>query len=1435
MRSFGPSPPCPRPLPHPRAFSSLPTYSSHIDKRPLKKARITITTTHDSSSSLQDLHLHLEQLHHQQQRQQQQQQTLLGAVPVSCPSSHLNYSNIILQYPSLPLDTCDIDWNSYSNGQLPSQHHSTSSAILVVDDITTLQGLFLYTLYFLHRLRFFRWGDTHRMRLSYRRRRASSSSSLLSSTRVVSSLSADTAGGETHAHVGASVELEQGSPSGVLDETRDTSLEAGDVAVAVGRSTATVVEPSSGGRGGGEGGARDGTEPHTTRTTTKNGDTLPSHFSSPSSSFTFASSSSSSFPSSSSSSTTPHSTPPSFPTSFFLSFMSMLPFFFSSAPSATTTTTTLPVSPQLQPLTDSDTTTTALEIPSPSSSSSSSTSSSSINNHLPPEILVQIFRCLVASHPRTLIRCTLVCHSWYKLVGPLVWKAPRVLWSQHWSRFHPITALSTIRTSSGGTCSASTAASAAYFATAAVISTTTTTTTAVTSGAGAAITTAATVTATVPRQSRSALGSSNRSSLDNNDDNVGGSNYFYRDSLDGLDLEGSRGGSNRSGESSPLSLQLQLQQILLQQTQQRQLAWLYLWQTDREKALSSDRLHDHDRQELEQWLVWKKREKTRRLRELRRRRRDRAAAAARQAQSREGINGQGLLYNRLPEEEGENDLRGRMIRNATSRTHSRSGNRVRPARRGAAPRRSRRRRMAATVPTTNMLTSDEDDGDEDDDDEDEGGSSEDSDGEDDVDVDRPMGFDSDDNDNGVLSDSDYEASDDETPLMKLVTRFDALHAWISTSATALSALQLQHVATVPALLSGNIMTPSLWRDNRALRQEQQHQPLRQQPQQHQLQLQQQQLQQQSTRLPFKGAIARIRRRQAAKERRRRLAEIRPWDGLPASLPLRTCGQWIQVINLQQEMPYHQRVMTQSFMQHPTAPVRERHGATARSRAIQLLQQQQQQQQDIAGGGGRYGILGSVFRYLTGQQQQTQGAITPAGAAVGPSELERLLSRRDFVNDWTVKTIMDHCPGLCRLTLSECHGITDRSLELIRDSACVTTRTLVSLHIAGCSQITDRGLLGLVGHTTKRTTTPTATAAATATFSRRPSYSYSSSSPSTSSSSSSMSPFPSSFVSSTPLTIPIIPPPPPHLHPHLLRLESLDFAGCYQISDKGLIPLLKECGSRLVQLRVSDCDKITSASVVALANHCPNIQWLDLCRTGVLTEECLILLAERCTELEWLNLARVSPQLESSPSTGPDSTAGDNNNNNNNNNNDNENDLGDDNIAEDGGVEIGEEGQQEEVEADDEKAFMTLTSTQLFQDDHTNMDDTDNDDNAKVKEDSITDRALALLCESCPKLQLLDLSYISTISNTAMESLSETAKSLVCLTIIGCPGITSQSLLYLARLRNNSGKLGCITMGDALGISERDIEAIMQGTLSGWQKSLVDETNLGEILGRSWDE
>ncbi|KAG0096971.1 hypothetical protein BGZ93_003706 [Podila epicladia] len=337
----------------------------------------------------------------------------------------------------------------------------------------------------------------------------------------------------------------------------------------------------------------------------------------------------------------------------------------------------------------------------------------------------------------------------------------------------------------------------------------------------------------------------------------------------------------------------------------------------------------------------------------------------------------------------------------------------------------------------------------------------------------------------------------------------------------------------------------------------------------------------------------------------------------------------------------------------------------------------------------------------------------------PIEQPRLQSRRDYVTDRTLVTILKHCPGLCRLLVSECTGITDRGLELIRKSECVRRGTLVSLHMAGCFKITDKGLLILATGCSDWDDSDLET-----------------------------------FSGTTDTE---------------LRLESLDFAGCFQISDRGLVPLLKACGTRLEQLRVSDCDLVTARSVTVLAQWCPRTKWLDLARSGPLTGSCLSLLARRCSGLEWLNLARSHPGEEEVRDDGYPSPEG-----------------------------------PTPVEAD-----LGL----------------DGEDEADQEEDSISDDCL----------QLLDLSYISTLTNLAIEAMSQTANALVCLTIIGCPGITSLSLVFLAKLRNTSGRLGCITMGDAQGISERDIEQIMQGTLSGWQKSLVDETSLGEILGRSWDE
>ncbi|KAG0052951.1 hypothetical protein BGZ83_001877 [Gryganskiella cystojenkinii] len=721
----------------------------------------------------------------------------------------------------------------------------------------------------------------------------------------------------------------------------------------------------------------------------------------------------------------------------------------------------------------------------------------------------------------------LVCRSWYGLIGPRIWKYPRVLWSRHWSRFYPI----------------------------------------------------------VPSTSQ-----------------------FHSQQHERL---------HRSlkepdhGEGSNIG-----QHLFPRPKDPPELL-----------ALSQDELHELDRQELEDWVMWTKQERNQRAKDHRRRKLFRKKSSGNQTS--------GLWRSTSVERQEQ-----------TPRTQADTDPRLS----------GENMALGQAYGDTNGHLADYDD--------------------DDLESD---------------SMSEEGTSDEEGSLMRLVSGIDRLQSMIrSHLASTEDPTSLTPIATSPACSSVSLPMDTSTSSTSNLN------------------------------LPFSKALRRLRRREALQDTRRRMTEMRGQDGLPASLPLQMCGPWIQVINLQQETPIPRRIGSQSWSYHSSStPPMTPHNSTSRRRrqsreSLSLVQDLAQTHlgQDMQPTDDRWlsRFVSLIFRGATRE-------LPAPTATTEPQAPPRLRSRRDSVTDRTLQTILESCPGLCRLTLSECHGITDQGLAMIRDSACVARQTLVSLHLAGCHQLTDRGIENLLAdHTNSFQPTP-------------------------------------------------------------VRLESLDLAGCFQISDQSLIPFLTQCGSKLIQLRVSDCDEISFRSVMTLAEHCSGIQWLDMARAGPLTEECLVSLANRCQDLEWLNLARchpsdLEPAIPVSPVSGRD------------------------------------------IE---------------------HVDEPEEEDEEEIEQDSISDTCIAQICTACPNLQLLDLSYIRTLTNASIESLSESAKNLVCLTIIGCSGITSVSLAYLARLRNTCGKLGCITMGDAQGISERDIEQIMQGTLSGWQKSLVDETNLGEILGRSWDE
>lgn len=769
----------------------------------------------------------------------------------------------------------------------------------------------------------------------------------------------------------------------------------------------------------------------------------------------------------------------------------------------------------------------------------------SINDKLPAEIMILVFEYLSSSR---VLQCMLVCRSWYWLLGPGVWRNPRVLWSRHWSRFYPILAIPNTTTP---------------------------------------------------------LSSLLQSTPHDSDEDVDTTSSVVS-----------------SGQ-------------------------LF---TDRAMA----GIHELDRQEIEHWIEWKKRDKIRRRKTIKRRR------VLKQRQQTSTTNDSSSLWC------------------ISGRTHHRRRISDLEANHGDDENRSRQRQRSIHINDSS------DESEEDDRDHISFGNH----------PRRGRRDEYEDLDDDSGTDSDYDPSDDETTLLKVVQGIDYLQTLLH---------QRQDQPT-PQQSPLSASTPSFFALSRTL--------------------------------------ARLRKKQTAKEARLRMLHLHRRNGLPHAFPLTTCGQWIQVINLHQETPYPQRSNPQSLV-HPTTPQprpRPRPSAVAGEtlhNPAQLHEQQfPQQAQPQQPRADRPGFFSSFFGTDRFFQQSPEPNPHPptndqAQRSMDPVEQPRLQSRRDYVTDRTLATILKFCPGLCRLLVSECAGITNRGLEMIRNSECVRRCTLVSLHMAGCFKITDKGLLILA---TGR-----------------------------------------NWDDSEDVNLEIC-----DTTDTVLRLESLDFAGCFQISDRGLVPLLKACGNRLEQLRVSDCDMVTSRSVMALAQWCPQTKWLDLARSGPLTGLCLSLLAKRCLGLEWLNIARPHPS--------------------------------------------------EWDDKDNEEALPQGGAPS-----EANIDLDGAEDETDQEEDAISDNCIALICESCPQLQLLDLSYIPTLTNEAIEAMSQTANALVCLTIIGCPGITSLSLVYLAKLRNKSGHLGCITMGDALGISERDIEQIMQGTLSGWQKSLVDETSLGEILGRSWDE
>jgi EIN3-binding F-box protein len=88
-----------------------------------------------------------------------------------------------------------------------------------------------------------------------------------------------------------------------------------------------------------------------------------------------------------------------------------------------------------------------------------------------------------------------------------------------------------------------------------------------------------------------------------------------------------------------------------------------------------------------------------------------------------------------------------------------------------------------------------------------------------------------------------------------------------------------------------------------------------------------------------------------------------------------------------------------------------------------------------------------------------------------------------------------------------------------------------------------------------------------------------------------------------------------------QLEQVDLSGLGEVSDNGLLPLIKSAESGLVKVDLSGCKNITDVAVSALMKaHGKSIKQVSIEGCSKITDASLFAISENCTELAELDLS-----------------------------------------------------------------------------------------------------------------------------------------------------------------------------------------------------------------------
>lgn len=85
-----------------------------------------------------------------------------------------------------------------------------------------------------------------------------------------------------------------------------------------------------------------------------------------------------------------------------------------------------------------------------------------------------------------------------------------------------------------------------------------------------------------------------------------------------------------------------------------------------------------------------------------------------------------------------------------------------------------------------------------------------------------------------------------------------------------------------------------------------------------------------------------------------------------------------------------------------------------------------------------------------------------------------------------------------------------------------------------------------------------------------------------------------------------------------KLQSMKAVHCNGLNDTAIENIAQHCRTNIRTVILRACDQLTSASVYAVAENCPNLTYIDLSYGSTHSERCLIQLAEQCPLLEFVN-------------------------------------------------------------------------------------------------------------------------------------------------------------------------------------------------------------------------